>query len=98
MAEHNQSIQPASNWLLKTIQLFFFVSFFLIGLQLWLNPPEKRPEVVCWPTYKLFLIVSVDIPSIITPSDSITPLRNSLKAEKFFSGCRNKAKKLPGFR
>jgi len=91
------ALQESAGPLLRTIRLFFVVCAALIIIQLLLNPPNRRPEVMCWPLYKLGYTVTVDGLNIIDPYDTTGSVRNALYAERFFTWCKANVAKVPGF-
>lgn len=95
MASPSQSpIRPV----LRLVGFFCGVMAVVVAAQLVLNPPEKRPYVLCWPIYLSAKFMSVTVVKALFPQEHIFALENLMRCERMYNGCTGMAAKIPGFK
>lgn len=98
MSESDVHMMTRAGPVIRTIKFIGFVSIILLALQVYLNPPEKRGSVLCWPPYKVSNLVGVDAFKIIAPREHTAHLKVITFNERAYYACANGAAKwLPGF-
>lgn len=86
MAEQ-QPMMTRAGPVIRTIKFLLVISFFVLLLQIYLNPPERRGLTTCWPPYKLANLVGVDAFRLIAPKEHTAHLRVILFNEKSYYKC-----------
>lgn len=95
MAAPSQSpIRPV----LRLVGFFAGVMLLVVIAQIVLNPPERRPDVACWPLYLTGKFFSVTLVRVLLPDEHLFVLENLIRCERFHGWCVGKASMIPGFR
>lgn len=63
------------------------VMLVLYGLQIYLNPPYKRPITACWLPYQIERMVLVEAPKIFMPRDADMAVDNAFKVARWNRSC-----------
>lgn len=82
-----QPMMQRAGPVIRTIKLFLVTCTILLVIQIWLNPPERRGKVACWPAYKLSRWVVVDGLRTFAPKEHAAQLKTAIFMEKAFHGC-----------
>lgn len=83
---------------LKTLRLILAVCFIVLCAQVYLNEPEDRSVVACWPIYRGYQAVLVGGARIFLPKEQAFHLTLIRHAERMHNGCLRWAGHIPGFK
>ncbi len=82
---------------LRLLKLFSYGILVVVAGQLLVNPPERRPHVVCWPVYASANFFGVTLFRIVVYGEPAVAINNSLRLERFYASCVATTARLPGF-
>jgi hypothetical protein len=81
------SLMQRAGPVVRTFKLFMIICMATLALQVWVNPPERRGKVACWPPYKFTRWVAVDGLRTFVPKEHALHLKTAMFMEKAFHTC-----------
>ena len=83
--------------LAKTLRLLSGLALLTLVVQVSVNRPEDRPEVVCYPPYLGVRFFGVTLVEIAFPREHVFLIRSSAFTNRVYRKCIDVTSHLPGF-
>ncbi|MEQ9223812.1 MAG: hypothetical protein RJQ08_11605 [Salinisphaeraceae bacterium] len=93
MASDSTGVGPV----LRTFRLALILAVIVLGAQLYLNKPEDRSIVACWPLYLGYKAIVVDVWQLILPKEHRFHLKGIAHTSWMHDQCLLYTGYLPGF-
>jgi len=94
----NNNTQSSSRPMIRTLKTVLLLAFLFLCYQVYLNPPEERSRVACWPAYKIHRFFTVRAAQNLRVNDFELQLKAIQANEQFYYECTRLLGKLPGFK